>query len=175
MKKLIDIKQHSDSIFHCHVFLMHYFEEKVFWESCFEEKVGHKIWYPIWYSIWYQIGYQMYNTSWKRLKKCHKNISKISSWLAVRQLRLSAISGFQPTSITARWSGLRSGDSQRFSRNVCSVSCQGGFMTSQLSPETAGSLGWRDQARLELYCAFGRVHSRWLAVRYLAWPGVFSW
>ena len=30
MKKLIDIKQYSDSIFHCHVFLMHYFEEKVF-------------------------------------------------------------------------------------------------------------------------------------------------
>ena len=31
MKKLIDIKQHSDSIFHCHVFLflMHYLEEKV--------------------------------------------------------------------------------------------------------------------------------------------------
>ena len=30
MKKLIDIKQYSDSIFHCHVFLMHYSEEKVF-------------------------------------------------------------------------------------------------------------------------------------------------
>ena len=42
MKKLIDIKQYSDYIFRCHVFLMHYFEEKVFWETCFEEKVGYK-------------------------------------------------------------------------------------------------------------------------------------
>ena len=67
MKKLIDIKQYSDFIFHFYVFFMHYFEEKVFWESCFEEKVGYKIryliWYPIWYQIWYQIGYQMYNAS----------------------------------------------------------------------------------------------------------------
>ena len=72
MKKLIDIKQYSDSIFHCHVFLMRYLEEKDFWESCFEEKIGYKIWYPIWYpiwyQIWYQIGYQMYNASWKRLR-----------------------------------------------------------------------------------------------------------
>ena len=30
MKKLINIKQYSDSILHCHVFLMHHFEEKVF-------------------------------------------------------------------------------------------------------------------------------------------------
>ena len=29
MKKLIDVKQYSDSIFHFHVFLMHYFEGKV--------------------------------------------------------------------------------------------------------------------------------------------------
>ena len=30
MEKLIDVKQYSDSIFHCHVFLMHCFKEKVF-------------------------------------------------------------------------------------------------------------------------------------------------
>ena len=59
MKKLIDIKQYSDSIFHCHVLLMHYFEDKFFLESCFEEKVGYEIWYPIWYQIWYQIGYHI--------------------------------------------------------------------------------------------------------------------
>ena len=47
MKKLIDIKQYSESILHCPVFLMHYFEGKVVWESCFEENVGYKIWYPM--------------------------------------------------------------------------------------------------------------------------------
>ena len=35
---LIDIKQYSDSIFHCHVLLMHYFEEKVFLRKLFWRK-----------------------------------------------------------------------------------------------------------------------------------------
>ena len=84
MKKLIDIKQYSDSIFHWHVFLMHYFGEKILhfkvvlpvWpnrESCFEEKVGYKIWYPIWYqmtSFGTRFGTKSgtkYNALWKRL------------------------------------------------------------------------------------------------------------
>ena len=47
MKSLIDIKQYSDYLFHCHVFLMHYFGEKVVWECYFEEKVEYQVWYPI--------------------------------------------------------------------------------------------------------------------------------
>ena len=56
---------------------MHYFGEKIFWESCFEEKVGYKIWYPNWYPIWYQMtsfgtrfgtkSGTKYNALWKRL------------------------------------------------------------------------------------------------------------
>ena len=38
MKKLIDIKQYSDFIFHCHVFLMHYFGEKIFEKVVLKKK-----------------------------------------------------------------------------------------------------------------------------------------
>ena len=71
IKKLIDIKQFTDSIFHCRVFLMHYFEERKFLKKVIlKRKSGTKFGTRFSTRFGTRFGTKSgtkYKASWKRL------------------------------------------------------------------------------------------------------------